>query len=94
MRLSDLLEATIVAEDGETLGRVHDVRVRQLERATGDGYRLRVVGLVTGRRGIRERLGIDTAGDRAPLAGRDVIAWKRVVSVDGERGRVVVRRSS
>jgi sporulation protein YlmC with PRC-barrel domain len=92
MRLSDLLEAEVVTEDGESLGRVHDVRVRQLERRTSDGYRLRVVGLVTGRRGIRERLGIDTGRSERPIADRDLIEWERVLEVDGAAGRVSVRR--
>lgn len=92
MRLSDLLEAEVVTEDGESLGRIHDVRVRQLERRTSDGYRLRVVGLVTGRRGIRERLGIDTGRSERPIADRDLIEWERVLEVDGAAGRVSVRR--
>jgi sporulation protein YlmC with PRC-barrel domain len=92
MRLSDLLEAEVVTEDGESLGRVHDVRVRELERRTSDGYRLRVVGLVTGRRGIRERLGIDTGRTERPIADRDLIEWERVLEVDGAAGRVSVRR--
>jgi sporulation protein YlmC with PRC-barrel domain len=92
MRLSDLLEAEVVTEEGDSLGRVHDVRVRELERRTSDGYRLRVVGLVTGRRGIRERLGIDTGRSERPIADRDLIEWERVLEVDGAGGRVTVRR--
>ncbi|MDX6582928.1 MAG: hypothetical protein QOI10_2112 [Solirubrobacterales bacterium] len=93
MRLSDLLEATVVTEDGDELGRVHDVRVRQLQRSSPDGYRLRIIGLVTGRRGLRERLGIDTGRTERPIADRDLIDWERVVEVDGQRGRVTVRGS-
>ena len=94
MLLSELLEARVVDEDGESLGRVHDVRVRRLQRSSPDGYQLRVTGLVTGKRGVRERLGLDTARSREPLAGRDVIEWERVVSVDGDAGVVVVRSGS
>jgi sporulation protein YlmC with PRC-barrel domain len=92
MRLSDLLEAEVVSEDGDSLGRVHDIRVRQLERRTSEGYRLRVVGLVVGGRGIRQRLGIDTGRTVQPIADRDLIEWERVVEVDGSGGRVTVRR--
>jgi sporulation protein YlmC with PRC-barrel domain len=91
MLLSDLLEAEVVAEGGESLGRVHDVRVRQLQRRTPEGHRLRVVGLVVGARGIRERLGLDAGRGGAPIADRDVIEWERVLAVDGEAGRVTVR---
>lgn len=93
MKLSDLLEARIVTEDGEQLGHVHDVRVRQLERAVRGGYRLRLVGLVTGQRGIRERLGLDTARTAAPIADRDLIEWEHIVEIDGDAGCVVVRRA-
>jgi hypothetical protein len=94
MLLSDLLEAEIVDEGGQRLGHVHDVRVRRLERRTPDGYRLRVIGLVTGGRGIRERLGIDATRTGQPIVRRDLIAWERVLEVDSEAGRVVVRSGS
>jgi len=91
MLVSELLEARIETTEGEKLGHVHDVRVRRLERRSSEGNELRVVGLVTGSRGIRERIGFDTARRAAPIAGRDVIEWERVVEIDGESGRVVVR---
>jgi hypothetical protein len=91
MRISDLLEARVEAESGEKLGRVHDVRVRVLERRNADGHQMRVLGLVTGGRGIRERLGIDTARTPGPTVERDFIDWEDVIEVDGEAGRVVVR---
>jgi sporulation protein YlmC with PRC-barrel domain len=90
MLLSDLLEAEVVDEGGESLGRVHDVRVRALQRPTPEGHRLRVIGLVIGGRGIRERLGIDTGRTEQPIADRELIEWERVLSVDGEAGRVMV----
>ena len=94
MLLSELLEARVETEDGEKLGHVHDVRVRQLERRSSEGYGLRVIGLVTGSRGIRERIGLDTSRQAAPVADRDVIEWERVVEVDDANGRVVVRPES
>lgn len=92
MLLSDLLEAEVVTEDDESIGRVHDVRVRMLERRRPEGEQLRVIGLVTGGRGIRERLGLDVGRGGTPIADRDLIEWERVLEVDGDRGRVVVRR--
>jgi sporulation protein YlmC with PRC-barrel domain len=91
MLLSDLLEAEVVNEDDERLGRLHDVRVRALRRRSPEGHSLRVVGLVIGGRGIRERLGLDAGRAGEPIADRELIEWERVVSVDGEAGRVVVR---
>lgn len=91
MLVSELLEARIETTEGEDLGHVHDVRVRRLQRRSSEGHELRVIGLVSGSRGIKERVGFDTARHTAPIAGRDVIEWERVVEVDGEGGRVVVR---
>jgi sporulation protein YlmC with PRC-barrel domain len=93
MRISDLLEARLVTEDGEKLGHVHDVRVRRLERRTTEGYEMRLLGLVTGKRGIRERLGVDTGRTAGPTVERDFIPWEDVVEVDGDAGRVVVRQT-
>ena len=92
MRISDLLEARVEFEDGEKLGRVHDVRVQILKRRTPDGHPMRVLGLVTGGRGVRERLGTDTAASPGPTVERDFVDWEDVVEVDGEEGRVVVRQ--
>jgi sporulation protein YlmC with PRC-barrel domain len=91
MFLSDLLQAQVVSENGETLGRVHDVRARVLKRRRPEGHQFRVLGLVVGGRGIRERLGLDVGRRAEPIADRDVIEWERVVAVDREAGRVVVR---
>jgi hypothetical protein len=90
MRISDLLEARVENEDGQQLGHVHDVRVRILERRTPDGHQMRILGLVTGGRGVRERLGTDTAGTPGPTVERDFIHWEDVLEIDGEAGRVVV----
>lgn len=87
-KLSELLEAEVVDEAGERRGRVHDVRVRRLERRSPDGHALRVIGLVIGGRGLRERLGIDTAKTAKPIADRDFIPWEQVRRVDD--GKVVV----
>ena len=91
MRLTDLLEAEVRTEDGAALGRVHDLWVRRLKRRSPDGYELRVVGLVLGGRGIRERFGTRTARREAPIADAELIEWERVVEVDGDAGTVLVR---
>ena len=91
MRLTDLLGSEVVTEDGESLGKVHDVRVRRLRRPRPDGCELSVTGLVVGGLGLRERLGLDAGRTGAPIADRDVIEWQRVDSIDGKAGRIVVR---
>jgi sporulation protein YlmC with PRC-barrel domain len=90
--LSELLESEVVDEAGEEVGRVHDVRVEKLLRRNADGHRLKVVGLVVGGRGIRERFGLDTARTERAVADRELIEWERVVSFDADRLRVQVRR--
>ena len=86
MRLSELLNRKVVTESGQELGRVHDVR-GELDRG-----RLRVTGLVAGRLGILERMGVGTRGSGGPrqakVHGHPVIPWQRVVRV----GSVVVVR--
>ncbi len=89
--LSDLLRCEVVDEDGESLGRVHDVRVRRLERRSPDGYELRVLGLVLGRRGIRERLGLDRAPTAAPVGNGEFVDWERVAEIDTGKRTVTVR---
>lgn len=92
MLLTDLIAAEVVDQDGNSLGHVHDVRARRLQRRSPDGHQLRVIALVVGRRGVRERLRLDAAGRRAPVGSGDVIDWDDVVEVDGPAGRVTVRR--
>lgn len=91
MLLSDLLEAEVRTKDGESLGRVHDVRVEKMQRRSSEGHRLKVVGLVTGGRGLRERLGLDASRTSQPIVDREFIEWDRVVDVDAAEGCVFVR---
>jgi hypothetical protein len=93
MRLSSLLAAEVRTEEGKGLGHVHDVRVRRLGRRSPEGYGLRVVGLVVGSRGIRERIGLDTARSDAAVVDRELIAWDRVVEIDGDEGLITVREA-
>jgi len=94
MLLSDFLEAEVKTEDGDSLGRVHDLRVERMQRRTPEGHRLKVVGLVIGGRGIKERLGLDASRTPQPIVDREVIEWERVLSVDFEAGCVTVRARS
>jgi sporulation protein YlmC with PRC-barrel domain len=66
----------VVTESGESLGRLYDLRCELTSRT------LTVRGLVAGRRGLLEHLGV-VPSSRAP------IPWSRVVRIEGTR--IVVR---
>ena len=86
MRLGEILGRKVVTEAGLRLGRVHDLQ-GELEEG-----RLRVTGLVAGRMGILERLGIGARGSsgagQAMQHGHAGIPWDRVVRLGRE---VIVR---
>jgi len=85
VNVSDLLGSRVRTEDGESLGRVHDVRAELGPRS------LKITGLVVGRWGVLERLGLGAPGSGVRIRSRDVVPWKDVVRAD--RRGVVVRRS-
>ena len=87
MRLSDLLGASVVDQDGTNLGHVHDVEMIADGPTLGPfGPTLRVDRLVVGRGSIGERLGLDRASVRGPWLLKVLfdrrrlhrIAWHRV----------------
>jgi len=84
VNVSDLLGSRVRTEDGESLGRVHDVRAELGPRS------LKITGLVVGRWGVLERLGLGAPGSGVRIRSRDVVPWKDVVRAD--RRGVVVRR--
>jgi sporulation protein YlmC with PRC-barrel domain len=101
MRLSELLASDVVAEDGERLGHVRDVRlVRDGPALPGFGPSYRVHDLVVGKGSLGARLGLDRDSMRSPwilrvLFGRrrpHRVPWSAVITV-GE-GRVRVRLSA
>lgn len=83
MRLSDLLGLTVRTESGTRVGRVHDVRGRLGERS------LAITGLVVGRLGVLERLGLGAPRAGGRLRSHDIVEWDAIVRVD--RRGVVVR---
>jgi sporulation protein YlmC with PRC-barrel domain len=86
--LSSLCGRKIVTESGETLGRCHDVR------AELGASRLRVTGLVLGRKGHLEHFGIGAQASASSTRVRDtdVIPWKDIVRFEADR--IVVRDST
>jgi sporulation protein YlmC with PRC-barrel domain len=83
VKLSELLGLAVQTESGDRLGHVHDVRAELKPRS------LAVTGLVVGRVGVLERLGLGAPGSTARVGARDVVAWSSVVRAD--RRGVVVR---
>jgi sporulation protein YlmC with PRC-barrel domain len=86
--LSSLTGRKIVNESGEELGRCHDIR------AELGASRLRVTGLVLGRKGHLEHFGIgaQASASSARVRDTDVIPWADIVRF--EEDRIVVRDSS
>ena len=91
MRLSTLLRREALTESGESLGHVFDVRVAR--RPGGSPERAdqqwRVVGLLVGTRGMRERFGFTPGGHAAPTLDHDLLPWEAVLRL--EDGKVIVR---
>ena len=84
--LSSLCGRKIVTESGETLGRCHDVR------AELGASRLRVTGLVLGRKGQHFGIGAQASASSARVRDTDVIPWKDIVRFEADR--IVVRDST
>jgi sporulation protein YlmC with PRC-barrel domain len=83
MRVSDLLNAQVLTESGEQLGRVRDLRAERTPRT------LRVTGLVVGGLGLLERLGIGAPESADHIRTHDVVPWSAVIRAD--RSKIVVR---
>jgi sporulation protein YlmC with PRC-barrel domain len=83
VRLSDFLGLDVRTESGDDLGRVHDLRGELTSRS------LKITGLVVGRLGLLERLGLGAPESQARLRARDVVPWSAVLRAD--RRGVVVR---
>jgi sporulation protein YlmC with PRC-barrel domain len=82
VRLSELLGLDVHTEAGAQIGRVHDVRAELTPRT------LKVTGLVVGRLGLLERLGLGARRRGERLRSDDVIPWRDVLRAD-QRGIVV-----
>ena len=81
-RLSDLLGTHVRTESGDHMGRVHDLRAERTARS------LEVTGLIVGKLGLLERLGIGAPESGARIRTQDVVPWSAAVRA-GRRGIVV-----
>jgi sporulation protein YlmC with PRC-barrel domain len=82
-RLSQLLGTPVRTESGRSLGRVRDVRAVIRPRTAV------VTGLVVGRIGFLERLGIGSPEAKGRTERRDIVPWNVVISA--ARNQIVVR---
>jgi sporulation protein YlmC with PRC-barrel domain len=83
LRFSDLHGVPVRTESGRELGRVHDLRAELTPRT------VKLTGLVVGKTGLFERLGIGAPTSATRIRTQDVIAWRDVVRAD--RREVIVR---
>jgi hypothetical protein len=101
MLLSDLLHREVVRATGERLGRVVEVHLLQdAVPVPGGDHRLRVDGLVIGRRALMARLGLTrpemdgptllTWAARAIAGHHDFIRWDQIDSLPDEPGADIV----
>jgi sporulation protein YlmC with PRC-barrel domain len=83
VRFSDLHGVPVRTESGEELGRVHDIRAELTPKS------VKLTGLIVGKAGLLERLGIGAPTSAVRIRTHDLIAWDDVVRVD--RRGVTVR---
>jgi sporulation protein YlmC with PRC-barrel domain len=89
-RLSRFLDRMVETESGEKLGRCFDVRAERTAAV------LKVTGLVVGRRGFFERLGLGSSKGEAKrhhkLWAHNVVPWEAVLRLEGDR--IVVKEGT
>ena len=79
--LSSFLHREVVTESGRSLGRCYDLRAEMSSSS------VRVTGLVVGRRGWLEHLGVGAQASATSARVRDVdtIPWDAVERIEGSR---------
>jgi sporulation protein YlmC with PRC-barrel domain len=84
IRASDLTGCVVRSESGQRLGRVHDLRLE-----VGHGGAPRLSGLVIGRAGMLQRLGVTSSSRSDPIVDGRVIPWRSITRLD--EGSITVR---
>jgi hypothetical protein len=81
--LSELLGARLVSSDGERLGRIWDVRAERETELADERVNetWRVTGLITGRGGWKERIGLAVEAD--PGEGEHFTPWEAILEIAG-----------
>jgi sporulation protein YlmC with PRC-barrel domain len=80
-RASELLRATVINGSGTRIGRVWDIRLERQTKVPDERVNeaWRVIGLVAGRGGWRERIGLAPEGD--PELRQGFIPWRSVEDI-------------
>jgi sporulation protein YlmC with PRC-barrel domain len=78
IRVSELLRSRLVTSSGADLGRIWDVRAERQTKIPDEHVNeaWRVLGLITGRDGWRERIGVSP--ERDPTEGETFVRWESV----------------
>jgi sporulation protein YlmC with PRC-barrel domain len=92
IRVSELLRSRLETSTGTDLGRIWDVRAERLTELPDERVNeaWRVVGLIAGSMGWKERIGLTPEGD--PAAGEAFVPWESVLEIGS--GAVVVADST
>jgi sporulation protein YlmC with PRC-barrel domain len=88
IRVSELLRSRLMTSSGSDLGRIWDVRAERQTKVPDEHVNeaWRLVGLICGRMGWRERIGMSPEGD--PTPGESFVPWDSVQ--DLAHGRVTI----
>ena len=86
MLLSEILRCKVRRESGEKLGHVFDVRVARSPQSSSErvDQSWKLVGLLVGGRGAKERYGFSHDHLAGPRHARDAIPWKTVLRMEGD----------
>jgi sporulation protein YlmC with PRC-barrel domain len=92
LRVSELLRSQLYDGHANNLGRIWDVRVERQTKVPDEHVNeiWRVVGLITGRAGWKERIGVAPEGE--PTEGETFTPWEAIQDVSS--GVVTVTRSA
>ena len=91
MRLTDLLGAELVTEDGERLGHVFDVRVKRDPRSSPEraDQKWKLDALLYGDQGLIVRFGLFAARETIARGQHEELPWSDVIAVGS--GEIKVR---
>jgi sporulation protein YlmC with PRC-barrel domain len=95
-RVAAMLGWEVRTEDGEVLGRVHDLRVQRRQGSSAEraDQQWRLTGLVVGPRGLLERIGLTARKQRQPKLAHDLIEWEHVLKLDQGAKTILVREGA
>jgi sporulation protein YlmC with PRC-barrel domain len=92
LRVSGLLRSRLATSSGADLGRIWDIRAERQTKLADERVNeaWRVIGLITGRMGWMERIGVSAEGDAS--TGEAFIPWESVLEIGS--GTIVIADSA